>query len=102
MHKCSAYQGHCASQKNRADVDIGPCKKEQSFAEFSADAENKIESFSVAACMWTKTLLRLQVWNLFGMDEQIVRAADCKKCQKAPRGIFDSLNKPSRMGRLVL
>ncbi len=30
------------------------------------------------ACTSQKTLLSLQVWNLFAFSEQIMRAADCK------------------------
>jgi len=38
----------------------------------------KFNLFLAAACTWTKTLLRLQVWNLFAKGEQIMRAADCQ------------------------
>jgi len=34
--------------------------------------------FFAAACTSQKTLLGLQVWNLFAFSEQIMRAADCK------------------------
>ena len=50
------------------------------------------KSFSTAACTWAKTLLRLQVWNLFAYGEQIMRAADCKNWRKSPKGFFDKLN----------
>ena len=41
-----------------------------------------MQSFSAGACTWPKILLRLQVWNLFAIGEQIMRVADCKFCQK--------------------
>ena len=61
----------------------------KSLAEFAAKAANKVESFSAAACTWTKTHLRLQVWNLFANREQIMRAADCKTWRKRPKDFFD-------------
>ena len=48
----------------------------------------KFKSFSTAACTWAKTLLRLQVWNLFAYGEQIMRAADCKNLSESPEGDF--------------
>ena len=67
-----------------------PCsfKLSKSLAEFAADAANKVKSFLAAACTWTKTLLRLQVWNLFANGEQIMRAADCKKLAEKAEGLF--------------
>ena len=41
-----------------------------------------MQSFSAGACTWPKILLRLQVWNLFAISEQIMRAADCKPSVK--------------------
>ena len=46
------------------------------------------KSFLAAACTWTKTLLRLQVWNLYAKGVQIMRAADCKKLAESPEGDF--------------
>ena len=66
----------------------------KSFAEFSAKAEKKVKSFCAGACTWRKILLRLQVWNLFAADEQIMRAADCKKPPKRPTGGFGGLRAP--------
>ena len=37
-----------------------------------------MKSFFAGAYTWQKTLLSLQVWNLFAFSEQIMRAADCK------------------------
>ena len=71
-----------------ADV---PVDRQNGFAEFSAKAENEGKLFLTAACTWTKTLFRLQVWNLFALGEQIMRAADCKNWRKSPKGIFDNL-----------
>ena len=51
------------------------------------------ESFSAGACTWQKIHLRLQVWNLFAYGEQIMRAADCKKWRKSPKGFFDKLDR---------
>ena len=65
-----------------------PQSVEKGFAEFAAKAANPSKSFSTAACTWAKTHLRLQVWNLFVVDEQIMRAADCKKPSKSPKGDF--------------
>ncbi|MDD6855496.1 MAG: hypothetical protein PUD66_03550, partial [Oscillospiraceae bacterium] len=48
----------------------------------------EFKSFSTAACTWAKTLLRLQVWNLFAYGEQIMRAADCKNLSESPEGDF--------------
>ena len=53
--------------------------------------------FSTAACTWAKTLLRLQVWNLFTNSEQIMRAADCKSWRKRPQAFFDKL----KSGQLI-
>ena len=65
---------------------------EKGFAEFAAKAANPSKSFSTAACTWAKIHLRLQVWNLFVIDEQIMRAADCKKPSKSPgRGFSTAL-----------
>ena len=50
--------------------------------------QTEFKSFSTAACTWAKILLRLQVWNLFVCDEQILRAADCKNLSKSPEGDF--------------
>ena len=58
------------------------------------------KSFSTAACTWAKTLLRLQVWNLFAYGEQIMRAADCKTGGKARRGFSTSSNPPTTVGGL--
>ena len=41
-----------------------------------------------AACTWTKTHLRLQVWNLVAIGKQIMREADCKRLAEKPEGIF--------------
>ena len=51
-------------------------------------SEKGSKSFSTAACTWAKTLLRLQVWNLFAYGEQIMRAADCKNLAEKPEGVF--------------
>ena len=48
----------------------------------------KWKSFSAAACTWTKTHLRLQVWNLSAIGRQIMRAADCKELAEKPEGVF--------------
>ena len=63
---------------------------EKGFAEFAAKAANPSKSFSTAACTWAKTHLRLLVWNLFVVDEQIMRAADCKKTVEKPQRGFST------------
>jgi len=51
----------------------------KSLAEFAAHRrQSKFNPFFAAACTSQKTLLSLQVWNLFAFSEQIIRAADCK------------------------
>ena len=67
----------------------------KSLAEFAAKAANKVESFSAAACTWTKTRLRLQVWNLSAFGRQIMRAADCKELEEKPEGVFRQAQKPA-------
>lgn len=52
----------------------------KNIVEFSAKAENKVKKFSTAACAWAKKLLRLQVWNMFGMDKQTM----CRRLLKLP------------------
>jgi hypothetical protein len=61
---------------------------QKSFAEFFAQAKNKVKIILAAACTWTKILLRLPVWNLFAKDEQIMHAADCKILAESPGGDF--------------
>ncbi|MBO5169311.1 MAG: hypothetical protein J6B70_00980 [Oscillospiraceae bacterium] len=60
----------------------------KSLAEFAASAAKEIQSFSAGACTWQKIHLRLQVWNLFALGEQIMRAADCKKLSEKPGRAF--------------
>ena len=56
---------------------ISACPK--SLAEFAARRRQiKYNPFFAAACTSQKTLLSLQVWNLFAHGEQIMRAADCE------------------------
>ena len=64
-----------------------------SLAEFAVKTAKKTESFLAAACTWTKTLLRLQVWNLFATGKQIMRAADCKRLAEKPEGVFRQAKK---------
>jgi hypothetical protein len=49
--------------------------------------QSKYNPFFAAACTSQKTLLSLQVWNLFAYGEQIMRAADCNFYQKK-QGFF--------------
>ena len=58
----------------------------------------KSKSFSAAACTWTKTPHRLQVWNLFAKGEQIMRAADCKILSEKPNGLFQYAQPPGKGG----
>ena len=59
---------------------------EKSLAAFAARRRQiKCNPFFAAACTSQKTLLSLQVWNLFAFSEQIMRAADCKP--SAPKGL---------------
>ena len=51
-------------------------------------------AFLAAACTWTKTLLRLQVWNLSAIGRQIMRAADCKILAEKPGGVFRQAQAP--------
>ena len=46
------------------------------------------ETFCAGACTWHKIHLRLQVWDLFAIGEQIMRAADCKNLAESPEGDF--------------
>ena len=66
------------------------CQK--SLAEFAARRRQiKCNPFFAAACTSQKTLLGLQVWNLFAFSEQIMRAADCKPfVKKGPRPFLTS------------
>ena len=66
------------------------CQK--SLAEFAARRRQiKCNPFFAAACTSQKTLLSLQVWNLFAFSEQIMRAADCKPFfKKGPRPFLTS------------
>ena len=52
-----------------------------------------MQSFSAGACTWPKILLRMQVWNLFAIGEQIMRVADCKFCQKRALPFLNSLKR---------
>ena len=62
-------------------------RAQKSLAEFAARRRQiKCNPFFAAACTSQKTLLGLQVWNLFAFSEQIMRAADCKPfVKKGPR-----------------
>ena len=52
---------------------------QKNLAEFAARRRQiNFNPFFAAACTSQKTLLGLQVWNLFAFSEQIMRAADCK------------------------
>ena len=55
---------------------------------FPRKRKTKSKLFSAAARTWTKTLLRLQVWNLSVKDRQIMRAADCKELAEKAEGLF--------------
>ena len=65
---------------------------EKSLAEFAArKRQSKCNPFFAAACTSQKTLLSLQVWNLFAFSEQIMRAADCKPFVQKGSAFLDSL-----------
>ena len=66
---------------------------------FSRKRKTKYKRFSAAACTWTKTPIRLQVWNLFVNCEQILRAADCKNLAEKPEGIFRQTQASPNFGR---
>ena len=68
----------------------------KSLAEFAARRRQiKCNPFFAAACTSQKTLLILQVWNLFAHGEQIMRAADCKPfVKKGPRPFLTSWSAP--------
>ena len=68
-----------------------PQTVEKASQSFLRKQKIKSKSFSAGAHTWKKILLRLQVWNLFALGEQIMRVADCKNWWKAPKGIFDTL-----------
>ena len=55
--------------------------------------------FFAAACTSQKTLLSLQVWNLFAFSEQIMRAADCKPFVQKGSAFLDSLKRDLRQRR---
>ena len=57
-------------------------------AEFAAVAANKVKSIFDRGVYLGEILIRLQVWNLFAMGGQIMRAADCKNLSKSPVGDF--------------
>ena len=61
-----------------------------------------MQSFSAGACTWPKILLRLQVWNLFAIGEQIMRVADCKFCQKRALPFFDSFVHPAGLSMMMI
>ena len=61
-----------------------------------------MQSFSAGACTWPKILLRLQVWNLFAIGEQIMRVADCKFCQKRALPFFDSFVQPAGLSMMMI
>ena len=71
-----------------------PSACQKSLAEFAAAAAKRSKSFSAGACTWQKILLRLQVWNLFAIGEQIMRAADCKNLAESPEGDFRHVKTP--------
>ena len=59
---------------------------QKNLAEFAARRRQiNFNPFFAAACTSQKTLLGLQVWNLFAFSEQIMRAADCKPF--VPKGL---------------
>ena len=83
----SARRIHKRAQKSRRSRGIGGRVCQKSLAEFAARRRQiKCNPFFAAACTSQKTLLGLQVWNLFAFSEQIMRAADCKPfVKKGPR-----------------
>jgi len=71
-------------------------KQKIEFKTFCARAHPRVVSLAPLGqftfCTWRKIHLRLQVWNLFAKDEQIMRVADCKNWRKSPKGFFDKLS----------
>ena len=61
---------------------------------FLCQQKIKSQIFSARACTWRKIHLRLQVWNLFVGNEQIMRAADCNYLAEKPEGIFRQAQAP--------
>ena len=78
--------------KSRRSRGSGGRVCQKSLAEFAARRRQiKCNPFFAAACTTQKTLLSLQVWNLFAFSEQIMRAADCKPfVKKGPRPFLTS------------
>ena len=78
--------------KSRRSRGSGGRVCQKSLAEFAARRRQiKCNPFFAAACTSQKTLLGLQVWNLFAFSEQIMRAADCKPfVKKGPRPFLTS------------
>ncbi len=74
----------------RAAAHLDRCSDCQKTASQSSPLQRRIKSnpFSTGACTWAKILIRLQVWNLFAIGGQIMRAADCKNLSKSPNGDF--------------
>ena len=88
----SARRIHKRGQKSRRSRGSGGRVCQKSLAEFAARRRQiKCNPFFAAACTSQKTLLSLQVWNLFAFSEQIMRAADCKPfVKKGPRPFLTS------------
>ena len=81
-------------EKGSDDGSIPIGSFEKSLAEFAARRRQiKFDSFFAAACTSQKTLLSLQVWNLFAFSEQIMRAADCKPFVQKGRCPFWTVSK---------
>ena len=72
----------------------------KSLAEFAARRRQiKCNPFFAGACTWQKILLSLQVWNLFAMGEQIMRAADCGFLSKKGIALFGQYKPPGGISR---
>ena len=93
-HSVQKYRYLPARHEIKCPSNVIPFTPNKSLAEFAAKGANKIKSFLAATCAWTKILLRLQVWNLFAISKQIMRAADCKKWHKIPKGSYAKTKAP--------
>ena len=60
---------------------------------FPHKRKTEFKTFCAGACTWHKILIRLQVWKLFVLDEQLVRAAGCQKLAEKPEGISAKFKK---------
>ena len=88
-----------SAQKNGRTLRGAAISLSKGLAEFAARRRQSMcNPFFAAACTSQKTLLRLQVWNLFAHGEQIMRAADCKPFVQKWHSPFWTVSRPHPPG----